>query len=126
VAGKAGLDTGSLNNEQGLISAAAGDGEIRSQQSVNNTRAYRSGKNPAHQRGRCEQPARVIVASGTTLALGSGTLDNRSGSLLSQGALNVDSGAINNQDGFLASDGNFALNSGMWITPAARLARTRA
>ncbi|MGK3226836.1 hemagglutinin repeat-containing protein [Enterobacter soli] len=113
VAGKTGLDTGSLNNEQGLISAAAGDGEIRSQQTVNNTKGRIEAAKTQHiSAGDVNNQQGVIVASGTTIALGSGTLDNRSGSLLSQGALNVDSGAINNQDGFLASDGNFALNSG--------------
>ncbi|QIK15143.1 filamentous hemagglutinin N-terminal domain-containing protein [Leclercia sp. 29361] len=111
VAGNTRLDAGTLNNQQGLISAAAGDGEIQSQQAVNNAKGrIEAAKTQRINAGRLDNQQGVIVADGATLALNE--FDNRSGSLLSQGSLNLESGALNNQSGFLASDGDFNLSAG--------------
>lgn len=111
VAGNTRLDAGALNNQQGLISAAAGDGEIQSQQAVNNAKGrIEAAKTQRINAGRLDNQQGVIVADGATLALNE--FDNRSGSLLSQGSLNLESGALNNQSGFLASDGDFNLSAG--------------
>ncbi|MCU6678623.1 hemagglutinin repeat-containing protein [Leclercia tamurae] len=112
VAGNTRLDAGTLNNQQGLISAAAGDGEIQSQQAVNNAKGrIEAAKTQRINAGRLDNQQGVIVADGATLALNE--FDNRSGSLLSQGSLNLESGALNNQSGFLASDGDFNLSAGV-------------
>lgn len=111
VAGNTRLDAGALNNQQGLISAAAGDGEIQSQQAVNNAKGrIEAAKTQRINARRLDNQQGVIVADGATLALNE--FDNRSGSLLSQGSLNLESGALNNQSGFLASDGDFNLSAG--------------
>ncbi|WP_347113874.1 hemagglutinin repeat-containing protein [Leclercia sp. S52] len=113
VAGNTRLEAGALNNQQGLISAAAGDGEIQSQQAVNNAKGrIEAAKTQRISAGSLDNQQGVIVADGATLALNGGAFDNRSGSLLSQGSLNLESGALNNQSGFLASDGDFSLNAG--------------
>ncbi|WP_432224259.1 hemagglutinin repeat-containing protein [Enterobacter wuhouensis] len=113
VAGKNHMTADSLNNEQGLISAVAGDGEIATRQTINNTKGrIEAAKTQRITASGVTNQQGVIVADGATLALNGGTLDNRSGSLLSQGALSLESGALNNQSGFLASSGDFTLNSG--------------
>lgn len=113
VAGSTRLEAGALNNQQGLISAAAGDGEIATQQAVNNAKGrIEAAKTQRISAGSLDNQQGVIVADGATLALNGGAFDNRSGSLLSQGSLNLESGALNNQSGFLASDGDFSLNAG--------------
>lgn len=111
VAGNTGLDAGTVNNQQGLISASAGDGEIASQQAVNNVKGrIEAAKTQRISAGSLDNQQGVIVADGATLALNE--FDNRSGSLLSQGSLSLESGALNNQSGFLASDGDFSLSAG--------------
>lgn len=112
-AGKNRLEAGELNNQQGLISAITGDGEIVSQQAINN----RQGRIEAAKTQRIEATGinnqqGVMVADDASLALNGGTLDNQAGSLLALGSLTLSSGALNNQGGFLASDGDFTLTSG--------------
>ncbi|QLR44299.1 hemagglutinin repeat-containing protein [Enterobacter sp. RHBSTW-00994] len=103
---------GTLDNQQGLISAAAGDSDIQSEQAINNTQGrIEAAKSQRLTAAGLNNQQGVVVANNATIALGNGLLDNQSGSLLSQGSLQVESGRLNNQAGFLASDGDFSLRS---------------
>ena len=111
VAGKTRIDTGSLNNERGLISAAAGDGEIHSAQTLHNAGGRIEAAKSQHiDTAGVDNQQGVIVADGATIALNNGSLNNQSGALLSHGALSVTSGALDNQNGFLASQGALMLD----------------
>ncbi len=107
------LNAGTLDNTDGLISATAGDGSVRSTQTVNNTRGrIEAAKTQRIEAAGLNNQQGVIVADGATLALNNGEFTNQSGSLLSQGALDITSGAVNNQSGFLASHGALTFTGG--------------
>lgn len=111
VAGKNRIDAGSLSNENGLISAAAGDGDIRTTQSLHNAGGrIEAAKSQRIDATGINNQQGVIVADGASLALNGGSLNNTSGSLLSHGELSVIGGAVNNQSGFLASEGALTLD----------------
>ncbi|WP_437431665.1 two-partner secretion domain-containing protein [Yokenella regensburgei] len=113
VEGNTRLNTGSLDNTAGLISATGGDNIIQSRDAVNNT----GGRIEAARTQRLEATGLnnqngVIVARGASLALQNGDFNNQSGSLLSQGTLDIQSGDLNNQSGFLASNGALTFSGG--------------
>ncbi|ENJ4539433.1 hypothetical protein ACR9EV_005650, partial [Escherichia coli] len=73
------INTQALNNDNGLISAAAGTGRIKTQQSVSNTE------------GRMESAGRLDISAGN--------LNNHQGTVVSDGLSVTLDGALDNTSG---------------------------
>lgn len=104
------INTQALNNDNGLISAAAGTGRIKTQQAVSNTA------------GRMESAGRLDISAGNlnnhqgtvvsdelSVTL-DGALDNTSGRLLSQKTLSVSGSELVSDDGLIQSGSDMTLD----------------
>lgn len=104
------LNTPSLNNDNGLISAATGTGRIKTQQAVSNVQGrMESGGRLDISAGGLNNRQGTVVSDGLSVML-AGALDNTSGKLLSQKALSVSGTELTSDDGLIQSGSDMTLD----------------
>ncbi|WP_157929156.1 hypothetical protein, partial [Escherichia coli] len=104
------INTQALNNDNGLISAAAGTGRIKTQQAVSNTEGrMESAGRLDISAGNLNNHQGTVVADGLSVTL-DGALDNTSGRLLSQKTLSVSGSELVSDDGLIQSGSDMTLD----------------
>ncbi|EPW0800388.1 hemagglutinin repeat-containing protein, partial [Escherichia coli] len=104
------INTQALNNDNGLISAAAGTGRIKTQQSVSNTEGrMESAGRLDISAGNLNNHQGTVVSDGLSVTL-DGALDNTSGRLLSQKTLSVSGSELVSDDGLIQSGSDMTLD----------------
>ncbi|EOT3928843.1 hemagglutinin repeat-containing protein [Escherichia coli] len=104
------LNAQALNNDNGLISAAAGTGRIKTQQTVSNTEGrMESAGRLGISAGSLNNHQGTVVSDGLSVTL-DGALDNTSGRLLSQKTLSVSGSELVSDDGLIQSGSDMTLD----------------
>ncbi|EON4212510.1 hypothetical protein ACNDFQ_005384, partial [Escherichia coli] len=104
------LNAQALNNDNGLISAAAGTGRIKTQQAVSNTEGrMESAGRLGISAGSLNNHQGTVVSDGLSVTL-DGALDNTSGRLLSQKTLSVSGSELVSDDGLIQSGSDMTLD----------------